>query len=56
MLGGKETIDRGVFGGGGGGCVVGRKVVITVRFRGGRLGAIAMSPAEKPKYEMQIVS
>lgn len=56
MLGRKETIDRGVLGGGGGGSVVGREVVITVWFGGGRLGAFAMGPVKKPMHEIQVMS
>lgn len=56
MLGRKETVDRGVLGGGGGGSVVGREVVITVRFGGGRLGAFTTGPVKKPTFEIKIVS
>lgn len=58
MLGRKETIDRGVLGGGGGGSgrVVGREVVITVGFGGGRLGVFATGPVKKPcmRYRLSV--
>lgn len=47
MMGRKEAIDRAVLGGGSGcGRAMGREVVVTVGFRGGRLRTVAMSPAE----------